>query len=163
VGHRRPSRPDRRDRGASCGPRPRRRNRPCALAGEWAGELLRLGKRPLPWCYRSSRWPVWNHANRRLVRFWSAEDGTEDAVLDALRTGQLGRLDVVEPSADALAEQLRVDLAASLAHLREVTDHYWDHDWRRTQTGVDGSPEDHLWRAAMAVTEIQDALEELED
>jgi hypothetical protein len=41
-------------------------------AGEWVGERLRLGKRPMQLCYRPAAWPVWNHEHRRLVRFWSA-------------------------------------------------------------------------------------------
>ncbi len=53
------------------------------------------------------------------------------------------------------------ELAVSRRHLRTVLDSYWDHDWRRHQTGDDDSPEDHLWRAASAVADISDALDEL--
>ena len=38
---------------------------------------------------------------------------------------------------------------------------YWDRDWRRQHKGYDESPEDHLWRAAAAVSEMQDALDGL--
>ena len=87
-------------------------------AGEWAGDQLRLRKRPLLWCYRPIGWPVWNHQHRRLVRYWSAGAGLDDTVIDAL--------------------------------------------WRRENKGYDESPENHLWRAAAAVSEMQDALDELE-
>lgn len=128
-------------------------------AGEWIGEQLRLGKRPLQWCYRPVAWPVWNHEHRRLARFWSAADGVDPTGIDALRARRLDRLEVVEPSADALSEQLRVELAASRGHLAAILGNYWDHDWRRDHKGYDTSPEDHLWRAATAVTGIWAALD----
>lgn len=49
----------------------------------------------------------------------------------------------------------------SRRHLRAVLDRYWDRDWRRDHQGHDDEPEDHLWRAATAVEDILDALEEL--
>jgi hypothetical protein len=55
-------------------------------AGEWVGDQLRLGKRPLQWCYRPLTWPVWNHDHRRLARFWSAADGLDATVIEALRS-----------------------------------------------------------------------------
>ncbi len=130
-------------------------------AGEWVGDQLRLGKRPLRWCYRPLAWPVWNHEPRRLVRFWSANDGLDDTVIGALRTRRLDGLDIAEPTADALAHQLREELTVSRRHLREVIDDYWDRDWRRDHKGYDETPEDHLWRAAAAVSQMQDALDEL--
>lgn len=60
------------------------------------------------------------------------------------------------------ARQLHAELPVSRRHLRAVVDRYWDRDWRREHKGYDESPEGHLWRAAAAVAEIQDALEELE-
>lgn len=130
--------------------------------GEWAGDQLGLGKRPLLWCYRPLTWPAWNHQHRRLARYWSAGEGLDDSVIDALRTGQLDRLDVVEPTASELSRQLQAELPASRRHLRTVIERYWDRDWRREHKGYDESPEDHLWRAAAAVSEMQDALDELE-
>ena len=32
---------------------------------EWVGDRLRLGKRPMLWCYRPSVWPPWNARHRR--------------------------------------------------------------------------------------------------
>lgn len=37
---------------------------------------------------------------------------------------------------------------AALAHLREVRDKYWDHDWRREHRGYGRYPENDLWEAA---------------
>ena len=130
-------------------------------AGEWAGEQLRLRKRPFLWCYRPLAWPVWNHRHRRLARYWSAGYGLDDSVIEALRARRLECLDVVEPTAGELTRQLHAELTVSRAHLRTVTERYWDRDWRREHKGYDESPEDHLWRAAAAVSQMQDALIEL--
>lgn len=130
-------------------------------AGEWVGSQLRLGKRPMRWSYRPSAWPVWNHEHRRLVRFWSATGGTDEDVVEALQSLRLDGLLVTEPSAEQLERQLDAELTVSRRHLRTVLDRYWDHDWRREHGRYDESPEDHLWRAASAVSEMQDALDEL--
>jgi hypothetical protein len=128
--------------------------------GESAGALLRLGKRPLLWCYRPMGWPAWNHEHRRVARYWSVADGLDPTVIDALRDRRLDHLEVVAPTQDELAGQLRTELVVSRAHLRDVLDRYWDHDWRRG--GRRGAPpEDHLWRAAEAVSGMLDALDEL--
>ena len=129
--------------------------------GEWIGDQLRLGKRPMLWCYRPATWPVWNYRNRRVARFWAADDGLDTATIDALRTRELDRLNVAEPSDEQLAAQLREELRASRDHLRAVLESYSDRDWRRRHMGYLQSPEEHLWRAAAAVSEMSDALEEL--
>jgi hypothetical protein len=41
-------------------------------AGEWVGERLRLGKRPMLWCYRPAVFPPWNARHRRAARVWAA-------------------------------------------------------------------------------------------
>ncbi len=147
-------------------PRRRRTSRrpsvaPTHPAAEWDDEL-RLGKRPFLWSYRPALWRVWNQRHRRLVRFWTARDGTHIAVIDALREDRTGDLPVAEPSAVELADQLRVELAASDAHLHRFLVSYWDPGWRRLQKGPDTSTEDQLWRAAQATVEITDALTELQ-
>ena len=43
-------------------------------AGEWVGERMRLGKRPMLWCYRPAVWPPWNARHRRVARVWAAGD-----------------------------------------------------------------------------------------
>lgn len=125
---------------------------------EAIGHQLRLGKRPLLWCYRPRAWPVWTYQHRRLARFWSADSGLDSAAIEALRSRRLDHLAIIEPSDDQLAAQLRAELAVSREHLRSVLESYWDHDWRRRHKGYDESPDDHLWRAATAVTEMLDAL-----
>jgi hypothetical protein len=124
---------------------------------EWIGGQLRLGKRPLWWSYRPTALPPWTYRDRRVARFWSAADGLDDAVIDALRTQR--PLTVVEPAPDELLDQLGIELAVTKTHLRSILDHYWDQDWRRANRH-DTSPEDQLWRAATAVTEIEAAIDE---
>jgi hypothetical protein len=62
---------------------------------------------------------------------------------------------------DELIEQLREELAVSRRHLKRVLDTYQERDWRPQHHRDDEWPEDHLWRAATAVTDIWDALDEL--
>ena len=116
----------------------------------------------MQWSYRPLAWPVWNHQHRRVVRFWTADTGLDEEVIEALRLRRLDRLPVVQPSATELTAQLRHELALSRRHLRAVLEGYWDRDWRREHNRFGVSPEDHLWRAAMAVTEIRYALADLE-
>jgi hypothetical protein len=130
-------------------------------SGEWIGDQLRLGKRPMHWCYRPLTWPVWNHEHRQLVRFWSAVDGLDTTVIEALQSRELSRLAVVEPSVDELNVQLGHELAVSRRHLRKMLDKYQDRDWSRRRDRYDESPEDHLWRAATAVADMLDALDDL--
>ena len=124
---------------------------------EWVGDELRLGKRPLSSSYRPTAWPPWTYRHRRVARFWSATGGLDDDVIDALRAARPPT--VVEPEPDELRDQLGVELATAKAHLRAILDRYWDQDWRRAnRRGT--SPEEQLWRAATAVTEIEAALNE---
>jgi hypothetical protein len=124
---------------------------------EWVGEQLRLGKRPMSWSYRPTVWPAWTCRNWQVARFWSAAGGLDHAVIDALRSGAAA--DVVEPDRASLAEQLGVELGVSKAHLRSILERYWSQDWRRDNRHHT-SPEDQLWRAAAAVTEIEAAITE---
>ena len=130
-------------------------------AAEWVGDQLRLGKRPMRWCYRPLVWPVWNHEHRRLAQFWSAAGGLDTTVIQALQSRRPDRLAVVEPSGDELAEQLREELAVSRRHLQAVLNRYWDREWRREHKGYNETPEDHLWRAATAVEDMLGTLDEL--
>ncbi|MEB3981507.1 hypothetical protein OQ968_09550 [Mycobacterium sp. 663a-19] len=126
--------------------------------GEAIGHQLRLGKRPMLWCYRPRAWPVWSYEHRRVARFWSSESGVDEPAIEALRSRRLEHLTVVEPSDDELTTQLHKEFAVSREHLRSVLEGYWDRDWRRRHKGYDESPEDHLWRAATAVSEMLDAI-----
>ena len=53
--------------------------------------------------------------------------------------------------------QLRDDLDAALAHLREIRDKYWDHDWRREHRGYGRYPENELWDAVEGYLDLLDA------
>jgi hypothetical protein len=128
--------------------------------GEWVGEQLRLGKRPMLWCYRPLAWPAWDHEHQRVARVWSADCSLDEGAIDALRTRRLDRLEVVAPSRDELVAQVRLELAVSRTHLRSVLDRYWDEKWRRQHSGYGGPPEAHLWRAASAVADMAAVLDE---
>jgi hypothetical protein len=93
----------------------------------------------------------------RIARFWSAANGIDRDLIDELQSGSVAG--VAEPDRAEFVEQLGVELDVSKAHLRSILDRYWDHDWRRDNRH-DTSPEDQLWRAATAVTELEDALSE---
>jgi hypothetical protein len=127
---------------------------------EWVGEQHRLGKRPIAWHNRPLAWPAWTYRGRRVARFWSATNGLDEAVLEALRAGQA--VNVVEPSREQLGAQLGLELTVSKGHLRSILDRYWDYDWRRSQR-AGTSAEDQLWRAATAVMEIEAALSDPPD
>lgn len=129
--------------------------------GEWIGEQLRLGKRPMRWCYRPLSWPAWNQEGRRLIRFWDAAHGLDEVVIEALRSRDLTRVHVVEPTEVELLDQLRIELVAARQQLKTVLEGYWEHDWRQAHKGYDETPEDHLWRAATAFVDIDDALRTL--
>jgi hypothetical protein len=124
---------------------------------EWIGDQLRLGKRPLWWSYRPTAWPPWTYRDRRVARFWSATTGLDDGAIDALRTQH--PMAVFEPARNELLDQLGIELTVAKAHLRSIIDRYWDQGWRRANQ-QDTSPEDQLWRAASAVTEIETAIHE---
>jgi hypothetical protein len=121
----------------------------------WIAERMRLGKRPIRWVDRPSAWPSWNCRNARVARIWTARDGLDEAAIEALQAGRA--LDVVAPDPDAFVAQCQVELDVAMAHLRSVVARYWDHDWRRDHR-YDSAPEDHLWRAAQAVIDLDAAI-----
>jgi len=123
-------------------------------AGEYVGDVLRLGKRPVSWWYRPATSPAWSVEHRRVVRFWTAASGLDEVVIDRLWRGDLDGPDVVEPEDDQLRSVLREDLESARVHLRTVLDRYWDREWRREHR----PPEDHLWRAAEAVSALEAAV-----
>ena len=126
--------------------------------GEWVGEQLRLGKRPMQWCYRPLGWPPWNARHRRAARIWTATDGLDEATIEGLRSGR--GLDVVEPGDEDLVSALTEERQVSQEHLRRIVRGYWETTWRRHLRK--GAAEDHLWRAAAALVEIDDTLAGLE-
>lgn len=128
---------------------------------DWVDGQLRLPNRSLRWSHRPAAWPAWNCDDRVVLRFWSATEGLDQAALDALRGGRPDAALVVAPTDVELRRQFEHELAASRAHLRLVLDRYWDRDWRREHKGFGAYPEDHLWRAATAVSDLHDAVERL--
>lgn len=123
---------------------------------EAIGYQLRLGKRPFLWYYRPRVWPAWTCDHRRVLKFWSVDGGLDSSVIEALRSRRVEGLAIVEPSEHELTTQLRTELVVSREHLRSVLEGYWERDWRQRHKGYDESPEDHLWRAATAVSEMLD-------
>jgi len=69
--------------------------------------------------------------------------------LVALEAGHFGSRNrpVPEPADERL--QFREDMDAVLAHLREVRDKYWDHDWRRAHRGYGRYPETEVLGVAL--------------
>jgi hypothetical protein len=124
-------------------------------SGDWVREQLRLGKRPVGWVHVTAGRPVFGWNLEPVVRYWSAGAGADDAVVEALAQGRTGELHVVRPGPD----DLRAELARSRDHLRSVLDRFWEPDWRREHKGFGIYPEEHLWRAAEAVAELEAALD----
>jgi hypothetical protein len=72
---------------------------------------------------------------------WRAPDPTGDWIADRMRLTKMPVAWFVAPAG------------------RPVHDRYHDRDWRRARTSRDVHPEDHLWRAAQAVRELTDAVD----
>lgn len=120
-----------------------------------------LDKLPVSRTWRPVAWPVWNYAIVRPVRIWG-RSGSEDVVLASLTEGTgIDPHRPEHPAPDVYREQLLTELAASLTHLRHVTDSYWEPAWRRDHKGFALYPQDHLWRAAQGYLELRDALSAL--
>jgi hypothetical protein len=126
---------------------------------EALADSLRLSKLPVSWWWRPTDWPVWNHTISRAVRFWSVDGGRDQRALDALTTGAPEPVAVEAPwdCSDLLA-QLLVDRDVARRHLVTVTESFHDPDWRREHRGGAIYPENHLWSAAAAFLELDDAL-----
>ena len=91
------------------------------------------------------------------MQIWSVDGGPDERALAALEAGDFGSLNrlIPEPAYERL--QIREDLDAALAHLREVRDKYWDHDWRREHRGDGRYPENELWDAVEGFLDLVDA------
>jgi hypothetical protein len=134
--------------------------RPARL--EALAELLRFPKLPVSWWWRPVGSPVWNHTISRAVRFWSTDDGRDQRAFDALASGHLESV-VVETPVDSgeLLAQLSVERDVAREHLARVTGLFYDRDWRRERRGGE-YPESHLWSAAAAYLELDDAIGHLD-
>ena len=128
-------------------------------AGEWVGERLLLGKRAVPLVVSALGVAgVEPGAPPPCQILDCCRRALHEAVIEALRSQRFDDLAIVEPSPAELAEQLGVELDAARRHLRSMVDQYWSDGWRREHKGYDESPEDHLWRAARAVSLLLDAV-----
>jgi hypothetical protein len=84
-------------------------------------------------------------------------NGPDEQALAALEARDFGSLDrlVPEPADERL--QLRDDMDAALAVLREIRDRYWDRDWRREHRAYGRYPENELWNAVEGYLDLLDA------
>lgn len=125
--------------------------------------LLRFPKLPLSWCWRPAGWPVWNHRVVNPVRFWILDDHVDTAVFEALTGGGAEQIPPGEGPADvsALVAQLETERQVSRLHLDRVLAGFYEREWRREHRGDpdgNGTPQDHLWWAAAALLELDDAI-----
>jgi hypothetical protein len=126
----------------------------------WLVHALRLDKGGFAYWWRSGHGPVWNHAIRGPVRFWSL-DGTDEAVLDALQERRFADLPRLEASPAELLRRAEVELDQALTQLRGVHEKYWDREWRSEHRGDGRYPETHLWEAADGYLDLLDAVHRL--
>ena len=124
---------------------------------DWLANQLRLSKGGYLYVWRSHLDPVWNHYIRGPVRIWSVDGGPDEQTLAALAARDFGSLKRLIPEPVDERLQLREDLDAALAHLRQVRDKYWDHDWRREHRGNGRYPESELWEAVEGYLDLFDA------
>jgi hypothetical protein len=136
-----------------------------SAALEALASLMRLDKVPVERVWRPADWPVWNHVIVGAVRFWSRADGIDEDVMALLTHQRFGDLTGVgPPNRERYLEQLRVERNASRRHLHHVLDRYHDREWQRAHRSYTMYPEDHLWWAADAFVELDDAIrDELAD
>ncbi len=119
-------------------------------------ETMRIDKAPIWRHGRPSAWPAWNAENRRVRRFWHITEGTNTEAIETLRQGKAIEPIAVEPH--VFIEQMQTEYGVSRAHLNTVLDEYWEHPWRKAHKGYGIHPEDHLWRAAYGLQQIEEAL-----
>lgn len=124
----------------------------------WLVDNLRLDKGGIAYWWRSRHEPVGNHLIRDPVRFWSL-DGTDEAVLDALKERRFTDLPRLTASPAEVQRRTGIELDRALAWLRAVHEAYWDRDWRREHRGDGRYPEDHLWQATQGYLDILDAAD----
>jgi hypothetical protein len=126
---------------------------------EALASMLRFDRLPISWWWRPHEWPVWNHAIRRAVCFWSASAGSQPDVFDALAAARTDRLALVAPrDAENLAAQLRIERDVGRRHLEATTASFHDPQWRREHKGDGVYPEDHLWWATAGYLDLDNAM-----
>jgi hypothetical protein len=135
------------------------------VRSEALAEYLRMDKVPVSRWWRPAGWPVWNHEIVKAVRIWSQPAGVDEDVLAPVAQRRFDELSYVEPSSrDQYLEQLRTERRVARQHLNEVLDRYHERDWQRSHRSLGMYPEDHLWWAAEAFRELDEAVrDELSD
>jgi len=135
--------------------------RPVAFSG--LPHLLDLEQASVDWCWRPAVWPVTNHAILRPLRIWSHK-GVEALALGALADRRAESLRLPAPDQEVAQEHAAYELEESLAHVRRVTESYWEPGWRRDNRGY-GSvhPEQQLWRAVRGFLDLRDASNQERD
>ncbi len=119
-------------------------------------DSLRLPKLPIWQHGRPSAWPAWNAENHRVRRFWHIEEGIDGEVIETLRNGN--PIDPIAVAPHVFIEQMRTEYEVSRTHLNSILDEYWEYPWRREHKGFGIHPEDHLWRAAYGLQQIEEAM-----
>jgi hypothetical protein len=134
--------------------------RPARL--EALADSLRLPKLPVSWWWRPADWPIWNHSINRAVCFWSADGGRHHDAFDGLAAGRVDTVEVEEPAnRSELIAQVLMERDLARRHLGTVTESFYDREWRRACRGGE-HPESHLWAAAAAYLELDEALQQFD-
>jgi hypothetical protein len=120
----------------------------------WLVDHLRLDKGGYRYWWRSREGPVANHVIREPVRFWSATDGPDETVLQALAER---RFDFLSRQTEPESIRGAAELASALENLRAVCGSYWEREWRREHRGSGRYPEDTLWEAVHGYLDLLDA------
>lgn len=85
-------------------------------------------------------------------------EGTEDAVLDALRDRQFAELPRHTATPVELRQRVETERDRALDHLRSVHRQYWHGEWRNEHRGGGRYPEDHLFEATDGYLDLLDAV-----
>jgi hypothetical protein len=119
------------------------------------GNAVRLPQLPFRVCWRSAHAPVWNHLLDRPALVWTAENGTDQHVLDALADARGD--DVRAAAPEDVASRLAADLAVSHRALTARTATYADRRWR---PGKLEPVADALWQASEGYLDLLAATAE---
>lgn len=119
-------------------------------------ERLGVTKAPVHRVWRSVDRHIDNHAIRRPLRIWSTT-GIDETALEALAHQQAEPLREDGPDPAQAHAQRESERRESLAHLRDIRDHYQDPDWRRRHRSAGQPPETYLWSALDGFLELEDA------
>jgi hypothetical protein len=131
----------------------------CSRPPQFAGlpYVLELNKAPVDWFFWPVATPIGNHAVDGAVRIWDRDDGIGTEALDAIAAGRPGGFRLPPLGQARRRQQAADDLDASLRHLRQLRDRYWQRTWRDDHHAAGMAPEDHLWDAVHGYLDLLDA------